>query len=337
MPEAAAAAAETPAAEIAEQGEGSALDRAVTAYKARQGAADAEGKAELGSTSSGKNEEKPSVTSPKPSTAVRPKPGDIASLAKREWDALQREKRANETEARYKPVTDSIAKKDLRGAIEVLVKEHGFTFADVLKAIEAEKPEDKSPEEIAAAAVAAALKVRDEDAAKERDEREKAEVGTKLAKVHADIAELANKGTAENPDRWELAALMGDTPTETWDLIQDHYIETSPRDAEGKFTGPGEKWTFEYALDLVEAHLKEKQQARRPKQDAGTTTVGSEKPRTEAASTGKGGRAAEPSFGNRTTSVAPVGRSSKSDDEDESGLSEMEQVRRAARKAKIAL
>lgn len=337
MPEAQAAPA-AEAAPVADAPEGAALEKAVASYKARQEATETTAGKDAsasGSASAG-GETKPAPNTPAAKPA-RPRPSDIAALSQREWKARQKEEAAAKVSARYKPVDEALSKKDLRAAMEVLVKEHGLSFADVINAITEEKPADKTTAELVAAEVA---RVRAEDKARQDKEAEEAarkDTESKLATVHGQLEALAESGTPDNPDRWELTAVAGKAAV-AWDVIEGHYMATSPRDGEGRFTGAGEKLSFEQALDLVEGKLREKQAARRPKTDAGTSPAGGNQ-RSEAESTRNDGRVAVPSFGNRaTTSIAPVKPATPAvETADEAGLTEAEHIRRAARRANIRL
>lgn len=321
MGETAAAVVETPAAE-SEASESAVLERHADAIRARD-----------------RGVEAPAATKPviEAKPKARPAPQAIAALSAREWKAQQQEKAAQEMRGRYTPIEDAIGKRDLRAAIEGLIKGHDFTFADVVNVLTQEKPVEKTTDQVVKDEVAAALAERDRKERERLDAQRSEQTKSQLTKVHGDLAALAEKGTAEDPDRWELSSLVGNVGEEAWDIIEGHYIATAPRDAEGRISGDGEKLSFEQALDLIEGKLKTKRDARRPKTEADKPTVGA-KPRDEAASTGKGGRAAEPSFGNRATSIAPAKAAvPERETADEPGLSEAEHIRRAAARAKIKL
>lgn len=322
MAEAAAAVVED-AAPAVEPSDSAVLEKHAGAIRARESGAEA-----------------PAAAKPAPvekAKHARPAPQAIAALSAREWKAQQQEKEAQALKGRYSAIETAIEKKDLRGALELLIKDKGFEFKHVVDVLTQEKEPEKTAEQLAEEKVNAVLAERDrkehERLAAQRSEETKAQLG----KVHSDLAALAEKGTAEDPNRWELSSLVSNVGEEAWEIIEGHYIATAPRDAEGRIAGDGEKLSFEQALDLIEGKLKTKRDARRPKTDAGNPTVG-DKPRDEAASTGKGGRAAEPSFGNRATSIAPAKAAvPERETADEPGLSEAEHIRRAAARAKIKL
>lgn len=298
----------------------SALDRAEETISAR-GGEDEGDEAPAAPAPAPKQEAKPKAEPEK----RKPQAGGIAALAAREWKAQQREKELDAREGRLKPLEQLVSKKDVRGLIELLGKEHGMTFAHVVDVLTDDKPEpEKTPAEIAREAAQEELRKAREADAKEREAEHAKQVEAKVAGIRARLAEMAESGTAEDPNRWELTAVAGKA-AEAWDLIERWHAET------------GESLKLEDALDRVETKMRAKQEARRPKVDAGKPTAGG-KARNEAATKKPGGRVVVPSFTNRKTSGVPAAvASDEDDDETDDDLTDNAAIDRAARRAGIRL
>jgi hypothetical protein len=306
------------------------MDAAVARVQARKEAAPAEGKAPASGAGASAAPAPATTTAEKP----RPKAADLGALAQREWRARQAEDAAKATQGKYAPLDQALEKKDLVGAMTALAEKHGFTFADFVAAMSADKPTEKTPAEVAAATVAAELAKRDEATARAQAEQQKAAHDAQEAAFRASLQEQAEKGAEGTPDRWELTAIAGKAG-EAWDLIWGHYMATATKDAQGRIVGDGERMTREQALDLIEAKLIEKREARRPKQDAANGSAAGHNGRNEAAGNGNSGRAAAPQFTNRATSGIPAVVGAQAIDE--LGLPDNEAIDRIAARTGIRL
>lgn len=276
------------------------------------------------------------VTVAKPAEAKKPerKGPDIAALATREWKAQQAEKSARELEARYKPLDELLAKKDLIGVLNYHAEKHGFTFADIVAAVsssERQEPE-KTPAQIAAETVAEELRKRDEAAEKMRNEAVSKDVETRIEKFRAKAVETAESDTT---GRWEETAVSGKA-SEAWDIIDGHFMATS-KIVDGKIVEEGEKLTMEQALDLIEKKLREKRTALQAKKVPGKPKPGA-KTGDEAVAKNGDGKVVKPSFTNRRTSgAAPKPVEDEESDDESGGLASGSEIERAARKAGIRL
>lgn len=274
-----------------------------------------------------------------PDTAAapaRPKAADISAIAKREWEARQREERAAKLEAKYRPLDATLGadKKDLPGALSAMAKEYGVTFEDFVRVLTETAPAEKTAAQVAEEAVAAKLAERDAAAAKERQAADAREFEARETATRSSFVQQAEAGTPEDPNRWELTHVAGAGGT-AWDVIWGHYQATAKFDEGGRLVAEGEKLTREQALDLIETKLREKQAARRTKQNPATVTADGNG-RNEAAETQRtDGRAAAPSFTNRATSGIPAAVGAQA--VDEVGLPDHEVIARIAARRGIRL
>lgn len=281
-----------PAQEAAEPGVEALMDKTVAAAEARAKEPEV------------KTEEKPKdgekKVEAKPERKGPTKGEKTADIVEREWKAQQAEKNARTILDKYKDLDEALSKKDARGALLVLAKAHGLTFADFVKVLtDAEEAPEKSAAEIAAETVKAELAKRDEETKTKEAEEAQKSLQTRLTKMYGSIEEQA----AADPTRWELAGMNPECERTddgrkvlvgefVWDIIEKHFAAT------------GEKLQIADVLDLTEKKLREKRDARRPKQDGQKP---GEAKREEAASERVTGGAAEPAFTHRTTSGGSSG------------------------------
>jgi hypothetical protein len=305
------------------------MDAAVARVQARKEAAPADPKA----TGAAAGATTPGTSASDAAKPARPRAADLGALAQREWRAKEAEARAAAAVGKYAPLDQALEKKDLVGAMTTLAEKHGFTFADFVAAMSADKPTEKSPAEVAAATVATELAKRDAETAKAQAAAQKAAHEAQEAAFRTSLQEQAEKGAENAPDRWELIAIAGKAG-EAWDVIWGHYVATTVRDAQGNVVQDGERMTREQALDLLEDKLKQKRDARRPKQDAANPSAGVNG-RNEAAGNGNSGRAAAPQFTNRATSGIPAVVGAQAIDE--LGLPDNEAIDRIAARTGIRL
>lgn len=253
---------------------------------------------------------------PKPKEKPR-RSGDIAALAEREWKVTQAQRAADELAGKYRPLEEALGKRDLVAVLNHLADKHGVTFADFVAVLDGKEPPKKPPEQIAAETVDAKLKERDAAAAKEREAAEAKALDERVTAIRTRLDTMAEEGG----ERWELTAVAG-RGSEAWDLVEKWHAET------------GQKLPLEEALDLVEKKLREKRDARRPKQDAVKPGAGA-KPRNEAGTDRTDGRAGSPSFNNRSTSGMPAAVGAQ--DVDIATLPDHEAIEVAARRAGLRL
>lgn len=286
-----------------------------------------------------------------PGTSAKPKPAkvendpkkprssDIAAIAQREWKAKQTEDAAKKVQERYAPLDQALEKKDLKAYLSYAA-DKGFTFADFVKVLtEAEETKEKTPAEIAAETVEAKLKEADEARTKAETEARAKDLDARIKAQKSTIRQLAESDAT----RWELAGLNPAMPgieddagnpvlanEYAWKLIEADW------DAQAAAGQTPKSMSLEDALDLVEAKLREKQSARRPKTDAGKPKPGA-KTGNEAAATKAGGKAGKPSFTNRSTSGAATVVDEDEESADESGATrDGDDIMRAAKRSGIA-
>lgn len=298
--------------------------------EARKESAGAEGKA--GATN-GSPSGSAAPTDPASKPAARPRAADIGALAQREWRVREKEQAAAAAVAKYQPLDQALEKKDLRAALTVMAEKHGVSFADFVTVLTEAEPPAKTATETAEEVVARLLAERDAADLRARQEQSVADGKAREESIRTALQELAEKGAEGAPDRWELTAIAGKAG-EAWDVIWGHYVATTKTDAQGKVVEDGERLTKEQALDLIEEKLKQKREARRPKQET-ATGGGAGNSRNEAAGNGTDGRAAAPSFTNRATSGMPAAVGAQAIDE--AGLPEHEAIARAASRVGIRL
>ena len=227
--------------------------------------------------------------------AEKPKARLDPNLVKREREATTALQRAEQLEAKVKPLTEALAKKDIKAALHLLAADHGVTFADFVEVLKGAGDEDESLDQKAAriaretidAAKAEDAKKADADAKAKADEEAKA-IEARVAKLRDSLQERAEG----DPDRWEMTAASGKAG-EAWDVIEAYHAET------------GEKLDVERALDLVEGKLRQKRDALRAKKASTRDQGATGQARNEAAGQATSGRADEPRINNRTTSGAP--------------------------------
>jgi hypothetical protein len=236
------------------------------------------------------------------------KPRIDPNLVKREREATTALQRAEAIESKFKPLTEALAKRDFRTALELVAKDHGANFADFVAILEnkdtGETLEQKA-ERIARETIEKA-KAQDAADAKERErvdgEAQTKLVAEKLVRVQGMIQEKAES----DPERWDLASL---NPVVTKDdagrpVLASEYAWLV---IEAEHGATGKKLSFEEALDIVELKLREKRTSQRAKSKGAQTASASGNAHNEADGQARGGRAAEPSISNRTT-AAPGAR-----------------------------
>lgn len=333
-----AGAAPAPAAEAAAAPAADPIETAATAYRARMEAADAAGKAGAGAGVATPGTPGSTTTdgSAPPASKPRPRPADISALAQREWAAKQREERATALEGKFKPLDAALGgeKKDLRAALTTMAEKYGVEFKDFLALLTEAEPPAPTAAETAEEVVARKLAERDEAAAKAQQEAQAAQFAAQVQAFREGMQTMAEAGAQDAPDRWELTAIAGKAG-EAWDIISGHHAATCVFDAQGRLVRDGEKLTREQALDLIEAKLVQKRDARRPKQETSPGAGGQDRRNEAGAGQVNDGRAVVPSFTNRATSGMPavVGANHV----DDGTLPEFEAISRAAARANIRL
>src|SRR5688572_12167165 len=79
--------------------------------------------------------------------AEKQKPRIDPNMVKREREAGEKMQRAQAIEAKFAPLVEALGKKDLRGALTLMAKDHGVTFADFVEVLKSSGDEDESVEE----------------------------------------------------------------------------------------------------------------------------------------------------------------------------------------------
>lgn len=248
------------------------------------------------------------------------KPRIDPNLVKREREAGEKLKRAEEIEAKLQPLQDALKKRDLRGAMKIMAHQHGVTFADFVDLLKTSGDEDETVEakaERIARETIEKAKAKDAEteaaAAKERETAAQAEHAAKV-KAFADKLQTQAEG---DPERWKHAAVNGsgakavdvifafheatggrletaealDVVEESWDLVKAHLAQTKQR------------LDIDKAIQLVVGELaKLGADGARAKLREARNPSATGKARNEAGEQTNGGRAAEPRINNRTTS-----------------------------------
>ena len=239
--------------------------------------------------------------------AEKPKVRLDPNLVKREREATTALQRAEQLEAKVKPLTEALAKKDIKAALHLLAADHGVTFADFVEVLKGAGDEDESLDQKAAriaretidAAKAEDAKKADAEAKAKADEETKA-IEARVEKVKGLILEKAES----DPGRWDLASL---DPVVTRDdkgqpIVASDYAW---RLIEANHEATGKAMSFEEALDVVEGKLRAKRDTQRAKTQSTRDQSATGQTRNEAGGQTNGGRADEPRINNRTTSGAP--------------------------------
>lgn len=261
-----------------------------------------------------------------PAGEKKPRSADVAAISQREWKARQAQQAADEKGRRYDEKFGTLEKliegKDYIGVINHLAEKHGMTFVEIVNALNAsdDTARAKTPAEVAAETVREELAKADAARSKADAEAQAARIDAGITKVKDRMLGMAEKGTDEVPDRWDEtgrnpvmrddrgAVLKDDAGRPVtaidyaWALVEAHHEKS------------GETLALEDAMDIVEAKLRERQSARRPKMDAGKPKPGV-KTGSEAVAKKGDGKGGKPSFSNRKTSG--VGATVPVDDEDE--------------------
>lgn len=239
---------------------------------------------------------KPPVDKPVEAVAEKPAPAKKPTridpnLVKREREATESLQRAQAIENKFKPLSEALAKRDLSRALSLMAEEHGVTFADFVEVLKGAGDSEETLEQKAGRIARETIEAAKAKDAAEAAERAKAADAEKAKDIEARVSKMRERLAAMaegDPSRWEETAVAGKAG-EAWDLIEAHHGET------------GVSLDLDKALDLVEGKLREKRQAL-AKKKAASNPAG--QTRNEADGRATGGRAAEPSINNRTTSGA---------------------------------
>lgn len=262
----------------------------------------------------------PAKVEAKPAPAEKTKPRIDPNLVKREREAGEKLSQAAAIEAKFKPLTEALAKKDLRGALTLMAKDHGVTFADFVEVLKSSGDEDESIEDkarrIARETIEKAKASDAEKAAAAERDRKAAEQAEYDAKVKGFTEKLQTQAETD-PTRWAHSAVNGtggkaldaiflfneatgarldtaealDVVEESYDLVKAHLAATKQR------------LDIDKAIQLVIGELAKlgAEGARAKLKEARNPSVQG-KARNEAGEQSNGGRAAEPRINNRTTS-----------------------------------
>lgn len=96
-----------------------------------------------------------------------------------------------------------------------------------------------------------------EDAQRQKEEESKRAAEQKEKEMTAKFQGEIKSYLKDNASRYELIAFEQSEDL-VYDVIDEHYTRTQPKDADGNPTGPGEVMTIAQAADKVELHLEQK-------------------------------------------------------------------------------
>jgi hypothetical protein len=275
-----------------------------------------------------KAKEKATAEAPKPEPAKREpqKPRIDPNLIKREREATEALRRANDIEQNLKPLQEALVKKDIRGAMRIMAAKHGVTFADFVEVLKSSGDDDETVEQKAERVAREVLqKTRAAEQAAEAEAKKAREA--EEAKGHetriASFRERIQKQAESDPQRWPTASIQG-TGSKAWEALVA-FDEAGIRFGEDPNTVGLD--VVEEAHDLVKAHFAAKRerldmdkairlvvgelaklgaQGARDKLKESRNPSAAGNARNEAGGEQRNsGRAEEPRINNRTASGAP--------------------------------
>ena len=275
-----------------------------------------------------KAKEKATVEAAKPEPAKREpqKPRIDPNLIKREREATEALRRANDIEQNLKPLQEALVKKDIRGAMRIMAAKHGVTFADFVEVLKSSGDDDETVEQKAERVARevlqktrAAEQAAEAEAKKARDAEEAKGHETRIASFR----ERIQKQAESDPQRWPTASIQG-TGSKAWEALVA-FDEAGIRFGEDPNTVGLD--VVEEAHDLVKAHFASKRerldmdkairlvvgelaklgaQGARDKLKESRNPSAAGNARNEAGGEQRnGGRVEEPRINNRTASGAP--------------------------------